>query len=41
MDLFGPGSASRDEKDVARLQQMLDTGKTPAGQSLTEADKRK
>ncbi len=39
MDLFGPGSASRDEKDVARLQQMLDTGKTPSGQVLTEADK--
>ena len=39
MDLFGPGSASRDEKDVARLQRMLDTGKTPSGQVLTEADK--
>lgn len=39
MDLFGPGSAGRDEKDVASLQRMLDTGKTPSGQSLTEADK--
>lgn len=39
MDLFGPGSAGRDEKDVASLQQMLQTGKTPSGQSLTEADK--
>ena len=39
MDLFGPGSASRDEKDVANLQQMLATGKTPDGQTLTEADK--
>lgn len=39
MDLFGPGSAMRDEKDVAGLQQMLDTGKTPDGQTLTESDK--
>jgi cyclase len=39
MDLFGPGSAGRDEKDVASLQQMLDTGKTPSGQSLTKGDK--
>jgi cyclase len=39
MDLFGPGSASRDERDIARLQQMLETGKTPSGQALTEDDK--
>ncbi len=39
MDLFGPGSAMRDERDVAYLQKMLETGKTPDGQTLSEADK--
>jgi cyclase len=39
MDLFGPGSASRDEKNMSRLQQMLETGKTPDGQTLTDDDK--
>ncbi len=31
MDRFGPGSASREEKGTASLQQMLDTGKTKNG----------
>ena len=35
MDMFGPGSASREEKGIAGLKQMLDTGKTRDGQSLT------
>jgi glyoxylase-like metal-dependent hydrolase (beta-lactamase superfamily II) len=39
MDLFGPGSAMRDQRDVAYLQKMLETGKTPDGQTLSEADK--
>lgn len=39
MDLFGPGSAMRDEREVAYLQKMLETGKTPDGQTLSEADK--
>lgn len=39
MDLFGPGSASRDAQDVAALQRMLEIGKTPDGQTLTEADR--
>ena len=39
MDLFGPGSAMRDERDVASLQKMLETGKTLDGQSLRESDR--
>lgn len=39
MDLFGPGSAGRDEKGVNRLQRMLETGKTPDGQALSDEDK--
>jgi cyclase len=39
MDLFGPGSAMRDEKDLAGLQKMLETGKTQSGRALTEAEK--
>jgi len=39
MDLFGPGSAMRDEKGIAGLQKMLETGKTPDGQNLTDDDK--
>jgi glyoxylase-like metal-dependent hydrolase (beta-lactamase superfamily II) len=39
MDLFGPGSAMRDQREVAYLQKMLETGKTPDGQTLSEADK--
>jgi cyclase len=39
MDLFGPGSAMREEKDGDRLEQMLKTGKAPDGVALTENDK--
>src|ERR1700735_2635172 len=35
MDMFGPGSESREEKTTASLQQMLDTGKTKKGRPLT------
>jgi cyclase len=35
MDMFGPGSASREEKGMAALKQMLDTGKARDGQTLT------
>ena len=35
MDMFGPGSASRAERGVSALKQMLDTGKTRDGQPLT------
>lgn len=36
MDMFGPGSASREENGRAALQKMLDTGKTGAGHTLTK-----
>jgi glyoxylase-like metal-dependent hydrolase (beta-lactamase superfamily II) len=39
MDMFGPGSASREEKSIASLQQMLDTGKTKQGRPLTPEEK--
>jgi glyoxylase-like metal-dependent hydrolase (beta-lactamase superfamily II) len=39
MDLFGPGSAMRDQRDVAYLQKMLESGKMPDGQTLSEGDK--
>ena len=39
MDRFGPGSESREEKGVASLQKMLDTGKTKAGRPLTADEK--
>ncbi len=39
MDRFGPGSASREEKGTASLQQMLDTGKTRRGRPLTADEK--
>jgi glyoxylase-like metal-dependent hydrolase (beta-lactamase superfamily II) len=39
MDMFGPGSASREEKTNASLQTMLDTGKGPDGQPLTAEDR--
>jgi hypothetical protein len=39
MDLFGPGSAMRDGRGMDRLQKMLETGKTPEGQTLTEDDR--
>ena len=35
MDMFGPGSVSREEKGKAALKQMLDTGKTRDGRPLT------
>ncbi len=39
MDMFGPGSESREAKETASLQQMLDTGKTKDGTSLTAEEK--
>ena len=39
MDLFGPGSAMREEKGVAALQKMMETGKTRAGRPLTADEK--
>jgi cyclase len=38
MDRFGPGSAMREERFSASLQQMLDTGKTKTGTALTSSD---
>src|SRR5690242_12883167 len=40
MDMFGPGSESREEKTDKRLQAMLDSGKTDGGTPLTEDDKK-
>jgi cyclase len=40
MDIFGPGSAMRAERDITSLQKMLDTGKTLDGQTLTDDDKK-
>ena len=39
MDRFGPGSAGREEKTIATLQKMLETGKTRDGQGLSDDDK--
>lgn len=39
MDLFGPGSLMREEKDSYGFQKMLETGKTPDGVALTEDQK--
>lgn len=39
MDLFGPGSESREKKTNASLQQMLDSGKGPDGKPLSADDK--
>jgi glyoxylase-like metal-dependent hydrolase (beta-lactamase superfamily II) len=39
MDLFGPGSLSREERGTAAYQRMLDQGKTGDGTPLTDADK--
>lgn len=39
MDMFGPGSKSREERGVASLQQMLQRGKTKDGTALTADDK--
>ena len=38
MDMFGPGSLSREEKDLSSFQDMLKSGKTSDGQVLTPAD---
>jgi glyoxylase-like metal-dependent hydrolase (beta-lactamase superfamily II) len=39
MDMFGPGSESREEKGTASLQRMLDAGKTGDGRPLTADEK--
>ena len=39
MDMFGPGSESREEKGTAFLQQMQDSGKTKDGRALTVDEK--
>ena len=39
MDMFGPGSAAREERTNTRLQRMLDDGKGPDGQPLSAEDK--
>ena len=39
MDLFGPGSLSREERSAAKYEQMLTTGKTPDGTALSNDDK--
>ncbi len=39
MDMFGPGSAGREEKGIASLQRMLDTGKLNGGRDLTAEEK--
>jgi cyclase len=38
MDMFGPGSASREERSTASVQKILDTGKTRDGRALTEEE---
>jgi cyclase len=39
MDMFGPGSANREERSSARIQKMLDDGKAPDGRPLTAEEK--
>jgi cyclase len=39
MDMFGPGSAAREERGIASLQQMLDTGKLKDGRDLKAEEK--
>jgi len=39
MDLFGPGSVTLVDRNTAKYQRMLDSGKTPDGRSLAEDDK--
>ena len=39
MDRFGPGSEMREEKGLASLQRMQDTGKTQSGRDLTAEEK--
>src|SRR5215469_12981842 len=38
MDMFGPGSADREERANARIQKYLDSGKGPDGQPLSAED---
>src|SRR5215475_8901223 len=38
MDMFGPGSADREERANSRIQKYLDTGKGPDGQPLSAED---
>src|SRR5215468_6721866 len=38
MDLFGPGSANREERTDIRLQKFLDDGKGPDGKPLSAED---
>jgi cyclase len=38
MDMFGPGSARREQEDLAALQNMLAAGKSRDGQPLTPGD---
>jgi glyoxylase-like metal-dependent hydrolase (beta-lactamase superfamily II) len=40
MDMFGPGSLSREEKTKSRILQMQSNGKGPDGKDLSEDDKR-
>jgi cyclase len=39
MDLFGPGSARREEKGLTDIKQMLETGKSRDGKSLSDSAK--
>jgi len=39
MDLFGPGSARREEKGLTEIQQMLEKGTNEEGKSLSEAER--
>jgi cyclase len=39
MDLFGPGSARREEQSAIDYQKMLDSGKAPDGSALTDDDR--
>jgi len=39
MDLFGPGSARREEKTLTDIKQMLEAGKSQDGKSLTDPEK--
>jgi cyclase len=39
MDLFGPGSARREEKGMTKIKQMLEKGTNQEGESLSDADK--
>jgi cyclase len=40
MDMFGPGSLSREEKTKSDILQMLNSGKGPDGKPLSEDDKK-